>query len=121
MIRVKEPNLLDYEKISVLNFTIVAREANGNNPKESRANVQVHVRDVNDNAPDFSTSTYEAYVPENVEPGATIAWIRAEDEDSGILGTQGIRYVPQCGNFMIFLSLRFYVKSILGDCRQTET
>ena len=88
----KEPNLLDYENISVLNFTIVAREANGNNPKESRANVQVHVRDVNDNTPDFSTSTYEAYVPENVEPGATIAWIRAEDEDSGILGTQGIRY-----------------------------
>ena len=91
MIRVKEPNLLDFENLSVINFTIVAREIIKDRPKESRATVQVHIRDVNDNAPDFATGTYEAYVPENVEPGATIAWIRAEDRDSGILGTQGIR------------------------------
>ena len=91
MIRVKEPSLLDFEQLTVLNFTIVAREVVRDQAKESRANVQVHIRDVNDNAPDFATRTYEAYVPENVEPGSTIAWIRAEDKDSGIRGTQGIR------------------------------
>ena len=28
---------------------------------------------------------------------------------------QNFIMIPQCGNFMIFLSLRFYVKSILED------
>ena len=28
---------------------------------------------------------------------------------------------PQCGNFRIFLSLRFYVKSSVGECRKTKT
>ena len=32
-------------------------------------------------------------------------------------------YAPQCGNFMIFLSLRFYVKQIIKsvDCRGSKT
>ena len=29
--------------------------------------------------------------------------------------------VAQCGNYMIFLSLRFYVKSILGSSRSAES
>ena len=72
MIRVKQPNLLDFETLNVLNFTIVAREVISERPKESRATVQVHIRDVNDNAPDFNTKSYSAYVPENVDPGSTI-------------------------------------------------
>ena len=55
-------------------------------PKQSRANIQVHIRDVNDNSPEFLTDSYEVFVAENVGPGSTIAWIRAEDKDSGILG-----------------------------------
>ena len=91
MIRVKQPSLLDYEVINVLNFTIVAREMVQDKPKQSRANIQVHIRDVNDNPPEFPSSSYEVFVPENVQPGSTLAWIRAEDKDSGILGTSGVR------------------------------
>ena len=86
MIRVKEPSLLDYEEINMLNFTIVAREMVQEKPKESRANIQVHIRDVNDNPPEFQTDSIEVFVAENVGPGSTLAWIRAEDKDSGILG-----------------------------------
>ena len=86
MIRVKEPSLLNYEEINMLNFTIVAREMVQEKPKESRANIQVHIRDVNDNPPEFQTDSIEVFVAENVGPGATLAWIRAEDKDSGILG-----------------------------------
>ena len=87
MIRVKQPSLLDYEVINMLNFTIVAREMVEDKPKESRASIQVHIRDVNDNSPEFQTDSYEVFVAENVGPGSTLAWIRAEDKDSGILGT----------------------------------
>ena len=87
MIRVKQPSLLDYEVINMLNFTIVAKEIVEDKPKESRASIQVHIRDVNDNSPEFQTDSYEVFVAENVGPGSTLAWIRAEDKDSGILGT----------------------------------
>ena len=66
--------------------TIVAREMVQEKPKESRANIQVHIRDVNDNPPEFQTDSIEVFVAENVGPGSTLAWIRAEDKDSGILG-----------------------------------
>ena len=69
-----------------MNFTIVAKEMVQDKPKQSRANIQVHIRDVNDNSPEFLTDSYEVFVAENVGPGSTIAWIRAEDKDSGILG-----------------------------------
>ena len=29
-------------------------------------------------------------------------------------------FVPQCGNLVIFLSIRFYVKSILADFRRSK-
>jgi cadherin 23 len=105
MIRVKEPTLLDFEVVNVLNFTIVAREVVENKPKESRASVHVHIRDVNDNSPEFSTDSYEVYVSENVAPGGTLAWIRAEDKDSGILGSAGIRYTGLSGPLAAFLEL----------------
>ena len=87
MIRVKHPSLLDYEVINSLNFTIIAKEIVKNKPKESRASITVHIRDANDNSPEFQTESYEVFIPENIQAGATIAWIRAEDKDSGILGT----------------------------------
>ena len=105
MIRVKSPELLDYETMTVLNFSIIAREVVKVDPKESRANIQVHIRDVNDNPPEFPSNSYEVYVPENVQPASTLAWIRAEDKDSGILGTTGVRYTGLNGPIADFLLL----------------
>ena len=48
---------------------------------------------------------YEVYVPENVAPGGTIAWIRAHDKDSGIFGSAGIRYTGLTGPIRDHLDL----------------
>ena len=62
-------------------------EDNGSPKKlSSTATVLLNVQDVNDNPPEFQTDSIEVFVAENVGPGSTLAWIRAEDKDSGILG-----------------------------------
>ena len=87
------------------NFTIVAVEASAESPKQSVAGVTVHLRDRNDNSPEFSRERYEVEIPEDARPGATIAAVRAIDQDSGLLGTDGIRYTRISGPMAGFLHL----------------
>ena len=54
VIRVRNSTLLDYESMKVTNLTLVAREEVTQSPKESRARVTVHIRDQNDNSPEFN-------------------------------------------------------------------
>ncbi|XP_075231619.1 cadherin 88C [Lycorma delicatula] len=105
LIRVKDPARLDFESVKVMNFTLVAKETVEQNPKFSEASVTIHIRDVNDNFPEFSKSVYEVAVPENSGPGTTIVWVQAEDEDSGNFGSQGIRYTSLRGSVAEMLSL----------------
>ena len=44
-------------------------------------------------------------MPEDIRPGATVAWVRATDRDSGLLGTAGIRYTRLSGPVASFLRL----------------
>ncbi|KAL1424749.1 hypothetical protein MTO96_019894 [Rhipicephalus appendiculatus] len=92
MIRVKNPDYLDYERVKVMNFKIVAREMVSNQPKTSTADVTVHIKDANDNFPVFREDLYRATIPENAAAGTVVAVVRAEDADSEIYGTAGIRY-----------------------------
>ncbi|KAF4517747.1 hypothetical protein B566_EDAN002952 [Ephemera danica] len=92
LIRVKNPDKLDYERVKTMNFTLVAREIVPKNPRTSSVPVSVYIQDVNDNFPEFTEPVYEVTVPENSRAGTTVAWIQAMDEDSGNFGTQGIRY-----------------------------
>lgn len=105
LIRVKDPSKLDYEKVSFLNFTLIAKETVPNNPKYSLVSVTVYVRDMNDNVPEFVHNVYEVNVPENSKAGTTVASIQAVDEDSGNFGTDGIRYTALSGNIADLLSL----------------
>ncbi|XP_063244010.1 cadherin-23 [Bacillus rossius redtenbacheri] len=105
LIRVKNPNKLDYEKISAINFTLIARETVPQNPKYSLVPVTVHIRDMNDNFPEFTDPMYEVTVPENSRTGATVAWVQAHDEDSGDFGTRGIRYTNLGGSVSELLHL----------------
>lgn len=98
IIRVKNASALDYEQISNINFTLIAEEVVFENPKRTRVPVVVHVRDRNDNYPEFTKSSYEVMVPENCEVGTTIAWVQALDDDSGNLGTRGVRYTNLAGS-----------------------
>ncbi|CAL4059672.1 unnamed protein product [Meganyctiphanes norvegica] len=97
LIRVRNPSMIDYEKLKVVNFTVVARETVSDRPKSSSALVTIHIRDTNDNFPIFSEPNYEVRIPENAPAGVTVAVIRATDPDSGDLGTGGIRYTDLRG------------------------
>ena len=66
VIRVGNSTLLDYETLKVANFTLVAREEVEDDPKEGRARVTVHVRDQNDNSPEFDRERRVALVVVNV-------------------------------------------------------
>ena len=96
MIRVKDQNRIDFEQTKVINFTIVAKEVSKNG-EETRASVTIHVRDQNDNPPQFLVTKYEVTIPENIKAGAIIAKINADDRDSGNFGTEGIRYTAITG------------------------
>lgn len=89
--------MLDYEKVKLLNLTIVAKEVSQGG-KFSSVPVTIRIRDRNDNFPEFVRSIYEISVPENCDIGLTIAQIEAFDIDSGNFGTQGIRYTNITGS-----------------------
>lgn len=105
LIRVREPATLDFENIHFLNFTIVAKETVPKNAKYSIASVKVHIRDMNDNVPEFEDSVYEVYVKENARKGTTVARVRATDLDSGSFGTNGVRYTALGGGIAELLAL----------------
>lgn len=104
-IRVKDPSQLDYEKLTFLNFTLIAKESVPNNPKYSLVSVTVYIRDMNDNVPEFVHEMYELSIPENSRHGTTVATVQAFDQDSGNYGTEGIRYTSLGGSTADYLSL----------------
>ncbi|GFG38793.1 hypothetical protein Cfor_02805 [Coptotermes formosanus] len=105
LIRVKDPSRLDFEKITMMNFTLIAKETVPHKAKYSLAPVTVYIRDVNDNFPDFTQPFYEVSIRENSGVGTTVAWVQALDEDSGNYGSQGIRYTGLSGSMSDLLSL----------------
>lgn len=104
IVRVRNPKILDYEKIKVLNFTIVAKEITTEG-KYSKVPLIVYIKDRNDNIPQFSKASYNVVVPENIGVGVSIARIDAVDLDSGNFGTQGIRYTSITGSIAQMLSM----------------
>ncbi|XP_071565121.1 cadherin-23 [Temnothorax nylanderi] len=105
LIRVKDSSKLDFEKISVVNFTLVAKEITPVSPKYSAVPVTVFIKDQNDNYPEFTKSIYDVSIPENCAEGTTVAWIQALDGDSGNFGTHGIRYTTLGGSIAHALSM----------------
>ncbi|CAB0015650.1 unnamed protein product [Nesidiocoris tenuis] len=105
LIRVKDSSRLDYEKMTVINFTLVAKEMVMYRPKSSTVPVTVYVLDMNDNFPEFSKPLYEVSVPENSGPGTTVAIVYARDKDSGKFGSEGIRYTGLGGSIADLLAL----------------
>jgi cadherin 23 len=97
LIRVRNPRMLDYEKLKVLNMSLVAREV-VQPGKFSIVPILIHIRDRNDNFPEFLEETYEVYIPENSKIGTIVATVKATDIDSGNYGTSGIRYVNLGGS-----------------------
>ncbi|XP_026214096.1 protocadherin gamma-A10-like [Anabas testudineus] len=71
---------LDRESVSEYNITVIATDA-GIPPLSTKRTFNLKVSDVNDNAPVFSKSLYNAFIVENNSPGVSVLTLRAKDPD----------------------------------------
>lgn len=71
---------LDFEDQNVYVFTVRASD-HGQPPKYSTANVEVTVRDINDNAPVFTKSSYDKRISETAKIGHVVVTVEAHDLD----------------------------------------
>ncbi|KAK4297732.1 hypothetical protein Pmani_029851, partial [Petrolisthes manimaculis] len=92
---VRVNGVLDREKISKYNVTIVATDK-GTPPRSSTAFLIIHVNDINDHEPVFEKSEYSAVLSELVPIGTYVAGITANDEDTGV--NSNIYYAIVSGN-----------------------
>jgi len=75
---------------------LVVEEISGE--KSTSIHISVRLTDVNDVIPVFERDIYEVNIKENSPAGTVVAQIRARDEDSGLFGTDGIRYTSLTGS-----------------------
>lgn len=47
---------------------------------------------------EFERDVYQVTLNENSPPGTTVVQVKAEDKDSGVFGTEGIRYTGLTGS-----------------------
>ncbi|XP_063784639.1 protocadherin gamma-C5-like isoform X8 [Pseudophryne corroboree] len=73
---------LDREKISQYTIELTASDL-GSPPLYSKITVILSVSDINDNAPTFTQSTYNAFIKENSDPGTLLCTVSAIDLDEG--------------------------------------
>ncbi|XP_056592786.1 protocadherin alpha-7-like isoform X6 [Triplophysa dalaica] len=73
---------LDRESVSQYNITITATDE-GTPPLSHISVIIVHIADVNDNAPHFSSPVINAYIRENSQAGGLVAKVTADDSDTG--------------------------------------
>ncbi|XP_074529738.1 protocadherin beta-16-like [Halichoeres trimaculatus] len=71
---------LDREIASQYNVTVTCSDE-GVPSLSSSVTLTLHISDVNDNAPVFERSSYEAYIVENNTPGLSIFTVKARDAD----------------------------------------
>ena len=99
VLRVRNPSRLDYEADATgrtFNFSLVAEET-GPARRRSTLPVMVLVRDRNDNLPQFAGEKVNVEVAEDLRPGGRVARLTATDADSGLFGTDGIKYTDITG------------------------
>ncbi|MED6288920.1 hypothetical protein CHARACLAT_031143, partial [Characodon lateralis] len=73
-------NELDRERASEYNITVSCSDE-GVPSLSSSVTLTLQISDVNDNAPVFERSSYEAYIVENNTPGLSIFTVKATDAD----------------------------------------
>uniref|UniRef100_A0A8P4G3U0 Cadherin domain-containing protein n=1 Tax=Dicentrarchus labrax TaxID=13489 RepID=A0A8P4G3U0_DICLA len=74
--------VLDRERTPDYNITFTATDE-GSPPLSTNKTIPLRVSDVNDNAPVFEQSYYEANIVENNSPGLSVFSVKAHDADSG--------------------------------------
>ncbi|XP_036378984.1 protocadherin alpha-8-like [Megalops cyprinoides] len=76
---------LDREKQPVIELLLTAVDG-GKPPRSGTLQIVVHVMDINDNTPVFSSALYKVRVPENAARGTSLIVVNATDMDEGLNG-----------------------------------
>ncbi|XP_077122333.1 protocadherin gamma-C5-like isoform X15 [Ranitomeya variabilis] len=74
---------LDREETPQYTIELTASDS-GSPPLYSKTSVTLGVSDINDNAPVFTQSTYNAFIKENSDPGTLLCTVSATDLDEGV-------------------------------------
>ncbi|XP_012372965.2 protocadherin beta-4-like [Octodon degus] len=77
---------LDREDQADLSLILTAVDG-GDPPRSGTTTVRIEVVDINDNAPEFLQSLYEAQIPENTALNSIIVIVSAQDLDAGTHGS----------------------------------
>ncbi|XP_068963505.1 protocadherin beta-2-like [Petaurus breviceps papuanus] len=101
---------LDREEQSEVILTLTAVDA-GVPPRSGTARVRVLIVDINDNAPVFTQSQYEARVPENSSIGTKVVTVSATDLDTGNYGEISYTFLYPSEN----IRKTFHLKEKLGE------
>ncbi|KAM4036060.1 protocadherin gamma-C5-like isoform 15-T15 [Anomaloglossus baeobatrachus] len=75
--------ILDREETPQYTIELTASDL-GSPPLYSKTSVTLGVSDINDNAPVFTQSTYNAFIKENSDPGTLLCTVSATDLDEGV-------------------------------------
>lgn len=77
---------LDHEIAKWYQLTLLAQSKYEHYEIGASVNVNIQVKDVNDNKPVFESEPYEAVIVENLPSGAQVIQVKATDQDSGTNG-----------------------------------
>uniref|UniRef100_A0A7N8XKY0 FAT atypical cadherin 1a n=1 Tax=Mastacembelus armatus TaxID=205130 RepID=A0A7N8XKY0_9TELE len=77
---------LDHETTKWYQLTLLAQTKHENYEVVASVNINIQVKDLNDNKPVFESYPYEAVVVENLPSGAQVIQVKATDQDSGTNG-----------------------------------
>ncbi|XP_043112794.1 protocadherin Fat 1 [Puntigrus tetrazona] len=77
---------LDYETIKQYQLAVQVRDAEDRMEIVSSIDVSIHLKDVNDNSPQFESYPYQSYIVENLPKGTSIVQVKATDLDSWLNG-----------------------------------
>ena len=83
---------LDHEKKDFYNLTLVAKD-DGNPQRSGSVIVNLSVKDINDNKPQFANDSYNVDIYENTSISSTILTLTAKDADSAQNGQVGYKFL----------------------------
>ncbi|XP_041822090.1 protocadherin Fat 1a [Chelmon rostratus] len=77
---------LDHETTKWYQLTLLSQTKHENYEVVASVNVNIQVKDLNDNKPVFESDPYEAVIVENLPSGTQVIQVKASDQDSGTNG-----------------------------------
>ncbi|XP_049340175.1 protocadherin Fat 1 isoform X3 [Astyanax mexicanus] len=84
--RLKLGKRLDYEAVRWYQLSIQVKVTEEGVEFISVTEVNIHLKDVNDNSPQFDSLPYQSFILENLPGGTSVVQVRATDLDSGLNG-----------------------------------